>query len=65
MKNIDGISEDRSEGFPLAAYLIPGCDGMGAWPNSEIVGSAPAPASMTNTSKTPKNSKSKSLTIGP
>ena len=41
--------ENRSEGFPLAAYLIPGRDGMGAWPNSEIV-SAP-PASVANTSK--------------
>ncbi len=27
----------RSEGFPLAAYLVPGRDGMGVWPNSKIV----------------------------
>ena len=53
----------RSEGFPLAAYLVPGRDGMGVWPTSKIV--RPAAASMTNTSKTHKNSKSKSLTIGP
>ena len=43
----------RSEGFPLAAYLIPGRDGMGAWPNSKIV---PDAASVANTTKTPKNS---------
>ena len=40
----------RSEGFPLAAYLVPGRDGMGAWPNSEIVRAAGAASSMTNTS---------------
>ena len=27
----------RSEGFPLAAYFVPGRDGMGVWPNSKIV----------------------------
>ncbi len=32
----------RSEGFPLAAYLVPGRDGMGVWPNSEIVRAADA-----------------------
>ena len=52
----------RSEGFPLAAYLIPGRDGIWGWPNSKIVG---ASASVTNTSKTAKNSKNKNLTIGP
>ena len=31
----------RSEGFPRTAYFVPGCDGMGVWPNSEIVLPAP------------------------
>ena len=35
----------RSEGFARAAYFVPGCDGIGVWPNSEIVPSASAPAS--------------------
>ena len=33
---------NRSEGFPRAAYFVPGRDGIGVWTNSEIV---PAPAS--------------------
>ena len=37
----------RSEGFPLAAYLVPGRDGMGVWPDSKIV---PGAASNYNTS---------------
>ena len=43
-----GLRVGRSEGFPLAAYFIPGRDGMGAWPNSKIVGASSA--SVTNTS---------------
>ena len=57
----------RSEGFPLAAYFIPGRDGMGAWPNSKIVG-ASSSLSVTNTSKTYKKKRgknTKNLTIGP
>ena len=54
----------RSEGFPLAAYLVPGRDGMGAWPNSKIVQEADA-SSMTNTSKIHKSSTNKKSTIGP
>ena len=27
----------RSEGFPRAAYFVPGRDGMGVWPVSKIV----------------------------
>ncbi len=40
---------DRSEGFPRAGYFVPGHDGMGVWPNSEIVRRSGA-ASLTNTS---------------
>ena len=36
----------RSEGFARTAYFVPGCDGMGVWPNSEIV-LPPAPPSFT------------------
>ena len=56
-------ANNRNEGFPLAAYLIPGRDGMGAWPNSKIVRAGAA--SVTNTSKTTKSSNNKNLTIGP
>ena len=59
------IAVHRSEGFPLAAYLVPGRDGMGVWPNSEIVRRAAAASSMTNTWKIHKSSKHKNLTIGP
>ena len=52
----------RSEGFPLAAYLIPGRDGMGVWPDSKIVPSDAA--SMTNTSKTHESSKNKTSPLG-
>ena len=34
-----------SEGFARAAYFVPGCDGIGVWPNSEIVPAASASAS--------------------
>ena len=37
----------RSEGFARAAYFVPGRDGMGVWPNSEIVPSAPPASSFT------------------
>ena len=56
-----GNSQDRSEGFPLAAYFVPWRDGMGGWPNSKLVrpsaAEAEAASPVTNTSKTPKNSK--------
>ena len=44
----------RSEGFPRAAYFVPGRDGIGVWPISEIVTPEPASAAptVTNTSKT-------------
>ena len=35
----------RSEGFPRTAYFVPGRDGIGVWPDSEIVRSAAAAAS--------------------
>ena len=41
------IFTNRSEGFARAAYFVPGRDGIGVWPISEIV---PAPASVTNIS---------------
>ena len=43
----------RSEGFPRAAYFVPGRDGIGVWPDSEIVQAAAAAAasSVANTSK--------------
>ena len=42
---------NRSEGFARAAYFVPGRDGMGFWPNSEIVHPSAAAASVANTSK--------------
>ena len=55
----------RSEGFARAAYFVPGCDGAGVWQDSEIL---PAPSLLENvhpnTSKTPKKSKNKKITIG-
>ena len=33
----DEPDESRSEGFPRAAYFVPGRDGIGVWPISEIV----------------------------
>ena len=45
------MDRDRSEGFPRTRYFIPGCDGMGVWPNSEIVPASAAAASFTKIDK--------------
>ena len=55
--------EHRSEGFAGAAYFVPGRDGIGVWPNSEIV-PAPQASSVTNTSKTHKNKNTKTSPLG-
>ena len=47
-----------SEGFPRAAYFVPGRDGIGVWPISKIVPPSAA-ASVTNTSKHLKTQKQK------
>ena len=36
----------RSEGFARTAYFVPGCDGMGVRPNSEIVQPRPPAPSL-------------------
>ena len=38
----DSSSSNQSEGFARAAYFVPGRDGMGVWPNSEIVPPPPS-----------------------
>ena len=55
------LNVHRGEGFARAAYFVPGCDGIGVWPNSEIVpaSSASAASSVANTSKTPKSQRTK------
>ena len=36
----DNVIPHRSEGFPRTGYFVPGRDGIGVWPDSEIVRSA-------------------------
>ena len=50
---------DRSEGFPLAAYSIPGREGRGAWPESRIVPSAAAAAAASGNPGTSFSQKTK------
>ena len=57
------IPTNRSEGFARTAYFVPGRDGIGVWPNSEIVPASSA-SSVANTSKTPKSQRTKKSPLG-
>ena len=54
----------RSEGFARTAYFIPGRDGVGVWPNSEIVPASASASSVAYTSKTPKSQRTKKSPLG-